>query len=359
MSGASTMSGRSGSWLSTMPPSSRRIGSAMRRRRATYVSAIAKASVTKTSWIGPSSVGQRRDRRRRGARAMTRLAATGRRRAPGGARHSAMPGSCERLEVVGGLEAEDRAEEREARLQGAADRVGAAEPVALALEREVGVRDAVGREGRDDGLGLAGRHDPILEALEDEHRARDLVEVMDGRSLAIESRRPPDTARRADPGSATRTCACRGPGASRSPTPYRLMPAAKRVPEGQGGEGRVATGAAALDGQAVGVDVAAVHEIPRGRLAVVDVDDAPRAFEGPAVLAAVAGAAAVVDIDHRDAAARQQLDLQVERRCRRWRSGRHASTRRAAAAPRRGRRRPGSSAGRRARGRCGRRRSGT
>ena len=53
----------------------------------------------------------------------------------------------ERLDLVGRLEPEDLAEERQSGLQRPPDGVGAAEPVALALEREVGVRDARWRRG--------------------------------------------------------------------------------------------------------------------------------------------------------------------------------------------------------------------
>ena len=48
--------------------------------------------------------------------------------------------------------------------------------------------------------------------------------------------------------------------------------------------------------------------------AVVDVDDAPVAVESLAVGAAKAGAAAVIHVEHRDAAARPVLDAEVERR---------------------------------------------
>ena len=47
------------------------------------------------------------------------------------------------------------------------------------------------------------------------------------------------------------------------------------VPEGERGERRVAARAAALDGEPVAVDVAALDEEPGRGDAVVDVDDAP------------------------------------------------------------------------------------
>ena len=87
----------------------------------------------------------------------------------------------------------------------------APEAVALALEREVGVRDAVGGEGRDDGLGLAGRHDLVLEALQDEDRAATPRRGSGSASAGGSDRPWPGTARPAGPGSATRTCGCRAP----------------------------------------------------------------------------------------------------------------------------------------------------
>ena len=51
------------------------------------------------------------------------------------------------------------------------------------------------------------------------------------------------------------------------------------VPERERGEGRVAAGAAAFDGQPLRVDVAALDEEAGRRDAVVDVDDAPLAVE--------------------------------------------------------------------------------
>ncbi len=69
-----------------------------------------------------------------------------------------------------GLEAEDLPEERELGLEGAHDGLGAAEPVTLALEREVGVANAIRRERVAHRLGLRRRHHVILESLLDQQR---------------------------------------------------------------------------------------------------------------------------------------------------------------------------------------------
>ena len=60
-----------------------------------------------------------------------------------------------------------------------------------------------------------------------------------------------------------------------------------------------------------GIDVAALGQVARRGDAVVDVVDAPHAVELAHVLAAVAGAAAVVDVDDREAAAGEAVDLHL------------------------------------------------
>ena len=62
------------------------------------------------------------------------------------------------------------------------------------------------------------------------------------------------------------------------------------------------------------VDQADLGEMAHGVSAVVDVGDAPLAVEGPPIGAAVAGAAAVVDVEHRKTAAGPVLGAKIERR---------------------------------------------
>src|SRR5689334_23402281 len=91
----------------------------------------------------------------------------------------------ERWKVVGGREPEDRAEERQPGLERPALRHLATETMALALEREVGVRDALRFECRREGFRLVRRDDLVVKPLEDQHRNRDLIEEMDRRAIAI------------------------------------------------------------------------------------------------------------------------------------------------------------------------------
>ena len=87
----------------------------------------------------------------------------------------------------------------------------------------------------------------------------------------------------------------------------------EEVAEGERGERRVAAGAAAADREPPAVDVAARDQEARRGDDVVDVDDAPAAGEALAVGAAVAGRAAVVDVDDREAAAGPELARQRQR----------------------------------------------
>src|SRR5438093_9935792 len=81
----------------------------------------------------------------------------------------------DRLELVGRLEPEQLAHERQKRLERATDRVSAPETVTLPFECDVGIRDAVPLERRGDRFCLGRRHDLVVESLEQEQRPRDLV----------------------------------------------------------------------------------------------------------------------------------------------------------------------------------------
>ena len=94
------------------------------------------------------------------------------------------------------------------RLERAPERERATEPVALALEREVGVRDRLLGQGGDDRLGLGRGHDPVVEALEDQDRARDPVGEVARRALAVEGGGLRIRPEQAVECTATRTCGC-------------------------------------------------------------------------------------------------------------------------------------------------------
>jgi hypothetical protein len=62
---------------------------------------------------------------------------------------------------------------------------------------------------------------------------------------------------------------------------------------------RVTTGAAAGDDQALAIDLTAVREIASAVHTIVNINDAPLLVQSFAILPAIAGAAAVVDVEHR------------------------------------------------------------
>ena len=184
----------------------------------------------------------------------------------------------------------------------------AAEAVALALEGEVGVRDAVRGERRRrsprPGLGGTTRSSRPWRTSTGQRISVDGVDrralAIDRRALRVRADEPVSVVRLELVGVAAR-------GARGRPTPNRLMPGREDVAEGERGERRVAAGAAALDRQPLRVDVAALDEEAGRRDARRRRRRRPTALEAPPVLAAVAGAAAVVDVDDGDAAAGQEL----------------------------------------------------
>ncbi len=94
---------------------------------------------------------------------------------------------------------------------------------------------------------------------------------------------------------------------------------AERVGAGQRGQGGPTSGAAAANGQPLAVRLSGFRESLGGGHAILDIDDAPLTAQPLAILAAIAGRAAVVDVDHADAAAGEVCVLEIEQRRRRRR----------------------------------------
>ena len=86
----------------------------------------------------------------------------------------------------------------------------------------------------------------------------------------------------------------------------------ERVVEGERGQRGEAPGAAAPDGHAGRVDVAPFGQVLGRRDAVLDVDHPPLALQQVPVGPAVAGGAAVVDVDHGEPPAGPELDAELE-----------------------------------------------
>ena len=187
------------------------------------------------------------------------------------------------------------------------------EAVLFALERNVGVVDpALGQRG-DHGLRLIGRHDPVFQTLKEDDRARELLRVVDRRASAVAlDRLGIRTHEFVQIARLKLVCVAHQRFEITDPVVART--GREGVVEGQCTERRVATGAASADGEPPAIHPTLLGKRARRRDAVRYIDDAPSARQSLAVLPAVAGRAAVVHVDHRDAPAGPVLDAQAEGR---------------------------------------------
>src|SRR5690606_5877115 len=92
----------------------------------------------------------------------------------------------DRLDIAGGFETEDARIEVVHGVQGAADVLGLAEAVLLALKGDIGVRDPVGLQCLHHRLGLRRWDDRIFQSLEQDDRAGDAVGVVERRPLTVQ-----------------------------------------------------------------------------------------------------------------------------------------------------------------------------
>ena len=84
------------------------------------------------------------------------------------------------------------------------------------------------------------------------------------------------------------------------------------IVERQRAQRRQAAGAAAADDQALTIGQAAFDQVARAGDAIIDIDDAPLALERVAISPAEAAAAAVIDVQHAEAAAGPVLGRQLQ-----------------------------------------------
>ena len=127
-------------------------------------------------------------------------------------------------------------------------------------------------------LGLGGRHHLVLEALKEDQRTGELVGVVDGRALAVESRRF-----RIGPDEAVEVTRLElvGVGGQALEVGDAVVAGAglEDIVERERAQRGVAAGAAAADGTAGRRRPRRARRGMRAGDAVVDVDDAPRALE--------------------------------------------------------------------------------
>ena len=206
----------------------------------------------------------------------------------------------------------------------------------LAHEGHVGHRQPLLPHRRGHHLGLIRRHHLVVQALQQDERAVQLVHGVNRRPRAIgglhggiRPHEPIHVARLELVGVARQH--------------FEIADAVvagaglERVVERQRRERRVAAGAAAARDEPRGVRLPRRHQV-RGRIhGIAHVHDAPLAVQPLAIGAAIAGAAAVVHVDHGEAAGRPELHFWVEHRVggagrtavaqheqRRYRAGRRA-----------------------------------
>src|SRR5262245_57383666 len=196
--------------------------------------------------------------------------------------------------------------ESELRIEASPYRIGLAEAMLFAGKQEIADSTAFAAQHIDHHLGLVGRHDDILFALKEDHGLRQPLRVIERRPLAVallHRRIGPD-----EPVEITRFELVSVAG-KRDRIAHAIVARApcEEIAEHQRGERGVAAGAAAGDDGALRIDQTLLGEKPGAVYAVVDIDDPPVAVETLAVLAPKTGAAAVVDIEHGDAAAGPEL----------------------------------------------------
>ena len=174
--------------------------------------------------------------------------------------------------------------------------------MALFREHQILIGETLCLECVHQHLRLVGGYHGVGAALEHDHGARQLVGVVDGGPVAVDGfiLRPPPHQAVEVPGLKLVGVGRKG-GEVRHSVPGR--PGGEGVVAHQGGQHRESAGAATPNGEPSGVHIATIGEEGGCCHTVVDVGETPLAVEGPHVLASVAGAAAVIHIDHRPPAA--------------------------------------------------------
>ena len=183
----------------------------------------------------------------------------------------------------------------------------------LALELDVGDRAPARARRGHDGAALLRRHDLVLRALEGDQRAVQCVEVIQRAALAVHRQALGQRCDQAIGVAALELVRVLG---ERDEVRHAEVvdPGAEAVGPREQGQHRVAARAATAHGHSRGVDAPGGRQRIDGRHRVLHVHHAPGAVQVLAVGAAKPRAAAVIDVDHREAAARPELLARVELR---------------------------------------------
>ena len=181
----------------------------------------------------------------------------------------------------------------------------------LAFVNVIFVRHVARAQRLHDGVGLVTRHDLVDVALEDGDRVDELVRVEYGRTLAVDVRGGGQRAQqhveiaRLELVRLHRQAELVGHAVETDPRAEEAGVIHQRLQDGE------AARAAAHDDQALAICQAAARQMLRAAERVLDVADAPVAVEALHVVAPVAGAAAIVHVQHRDAARGEELGARV------------------------------------------------
>ncbi len=186
-----------------------------------------------------------------------------------------------------------------------------AKAVTFVGEGEFGDGRAVASEGADEPVGLLGRDDVITAALDDENRASDPIGVVEWGALLVGGGRVGPRADEAV-GVVTLEAGDVGPERGEIGDTEPAHPGGEPIGGGQRAKRGEPTGTGAADNGAAGVGVAPLDEECGNVDAVAHVQDAPPPVELGAEGTAVAGAAAIVHVDHGEAAVGEELGAQLQ-----------------------------------------------
>ena len=182
----------------------------------------------------------------------------------------------------------------------------------FARKQDIGNRQPFLPEGRHHQFGLIRWDDLVFRALEDDQRTRELLGKMNRRARLIDV-----LSLRVGSDQIVRVAGLELMGVARQrfevADSVMARPGPKRIAKGQCTQGRIAPGAAAGNGQPLGIDLATGDQIVRTVDAVVHIDNPPVAVQALAISPSITGAASIVHVQNGKAAARPVLNPQIKR----------------------------------------------
>src|SRR5688572_4787824 len=193
------------------------------------------------------------------------------------------------------------------------DRFRLTESVAFIWKAQIFAGQTFRLQGCNEGFGLSGRHDLVVQALEENDGAGYAIGKINGRALPVNLRR---LGIRPHQGIQVSRFEFVRIESERREIPNTVTTGAggEYVMKNQRAQCRVPSSAASANRHPFGIDVAARRKVTRRLNAIFDVYNPPCPFQSVAIVAAIPGAAAVIDVDNRKAPARPELMRQPEAR---------------------------------------------